>query len=58
MKRTRPLNKEIRLVSACFTNTFATLNRGLFLLGISTGGRINGLLSFTNRIFLVPTGIR
>ena len=41
MKGTRPLdNTEIRLVSACFTGIFATRNRGLFMLGVSTGGRI------------------
>ena len=41
MKGTRPLdNNEIRLVSACFTGTFAIRNRGLFMLGVSTGGRI------------------
>ena len=46
MKGTRPLdNNEIRLVSACFTGTFETRNRGLFLLGVSTGGRISELLS-------------
>ena len=46
MKGTRPLdNSEIRLVSACFTGTFATRNRGLFMLGVSTGGRISELLS-------------
>ena len=47
MKGTRPLdnNDEIRLVSACFTGTFATRNRGLFMLGVSTGGRISELLS-------------
>ena len=48
MKGTRPLdNNEIRLVSACFTGTFATRNRVLFLLGVSTGGRISELLSLT-----------
>ena len=48
MKGTRPLdNNEIRLVSACFTGTFATRNRGLFMLGVSTGGRISELLSLT-----------
>ena len=48
MKGTRPLdNKEIRLVSACFNGTFATRNRGLFMLGVSTGGRISELLSLT-----------
>ncbi len=46
MKGTSPLdNSEIRLVSACFTGTFATRNRGLFMLGVSTGGRISELLS-------------
>ena len=48
MKGTRPLdNNEIRQVSACFTGTFATRNRGLFMLGVSTGGRISELLSLT-----------
>ena len=46
MKGTRPLdNAEIRRVSAAFTGTFATRNRGLFMLGVSTGGRISELLS-------------
>ena len=46
MKRTRPLdNNEIRRVSTCFTGTFATRYRGLFMLGVSTGGRISELLS-------------
>ena len=46
MKGTRPLdNNEIRLVSACFAGTFEARNRGLFLLGVSTGGRISELLS-------------
>ena len=46
MKGTRPLdNNEIRLVSACFTGKFEVRNRGLFLLGVSTGGRISELLS-------------
>ena len=46
MKGTRPLdNTEIRLVSACFTGTFEVRNRSLFLLGVSTGGRISELLS-------------
>ena len=32
MKGTRPLdNSEIRLVSACFTDTYEIRNRGLFL---------------------------
>lgn len=46
MKGTRPLdNDEIRRVSACFTGTFEIRNRGLFMLGVSTGGRISELLS-------------
>ena len=46
MKGTRPLdNNEIRLVSQCFDGTFETRNRGLFMLGVSTGGRISELLS-------------
>ena len=49
MKGTRPLdNTEIRLVSACFTgNPYEVRNRGLFMLGVSTGGRISELLSLT-----------
>ena len=46
MKGTRPLdNNEIRLVSACFAGTYEVRNRGLFMLGVSTGGRISELLS-------------
>ena len=46
MKGTRPLNNnEIRLVSTCFDGIFATRNRALFMLGVSTGGRISELLS-------------
>lgn len=46
MKGTRPLeNNEIRLVSACFDGSFEIRNRGLFMLGVSTGGRISELLS-------------
>ena len=46
MKGTRPLdNNEITLVSSCFDGTFAIRNRGLFMLGVSTGGRISELLS-------------
>ena len=42
MKGTRPLdNNEIMLVSACFDGLFEVRNRGLFMLGVSTGGRIN-----------------
>ena len=48
MKGTRPLdNNEIRLVSACFDGIFEARNRGLFMLGVSTGGRISELLSLT-----------
>ena len=48
MKGTRPLdNDEIRRVSTCFTGTYAVRNRGLFMLGVSTGGRISELLSLT-----------
>lgn len=46
MKGTRPLdNNEIRLVSACFEGTFEVRNRSLFMIGVSTGGRISELLS-------------
>ena len=46
MKGTRPLdNDEIVRVSACFTGIFAARNRGLFMLGVSTGGRISELLN-------------
>ena len=46
MKGTRPLdNNEIVLVSACFDGTYEVRNRGLFMLGVSTGGRISELLS-------------
>ena len=46
MKGTRPLNNnEIRLVSVCFDGIFETRNRGLFMLGVSTGRRISELLS-------------
>ncbi len=47
MKGTRPLdNTEIQRVSDCFTgNPFEARNRGLFMLGVSTGGRISELLS-------------
>ena len=46
MKGTRPLNNdEIRKVAACFDGRYAARNRGLFVLGVSTGGRISELLS-------------
>lgn len=48
MKGTRPLdNTEIRLVATCFDGFFETRNLGLFMLGVSTGGRISELLSLT-----------
>ena len=48
MKGTRPLdNNEILLVSACFSGSYETRNRGLFMLGVSTGGRISELLSLS-----------
>ena len=46
MKSTRPLdNNEIRKVADAFGGIYATRNRGLFVLGVSTGGRISELLS-------------
>ena len=47
MKGTRPLNnEEIGRVAAAFTgSTFEVRNRSLFMLGVSTGGRISELLS-------------
>ena len=46
MKGTRPLdNNEIILVAECFDGVFEARNRGLFMLGVSTGGRISELLS-------------
>ena len=46
MKGTRPLdNDEIRRVSSAFTGTYEVRNRGLFMIGVSTGGRISELLS-------------
>ena len=48
MEGTRPLdNSEIRRVSAYFSGKFEVRNRGLFMLGVSTGGRISELLSLT-----------
>ena len=45
MKGTRPLNNsEISRVSAAFTGIFEVRNRGLFMIGVSTGGRISELL--------------
>ena len=49
MKGTRPLdNDEIRRVSTCFAGTYASRATAvLFMLGVSTGGRISDLLSLT-----------
>ena len=48
MKGTRPLdNNEIRKVAECFNGTYEVRNRSLFMLGVSTGGRISELLSLT-----------
>ncbi len=48
MKGTRPLmNEEICRVAACFEGTYAVRNRYLFIIGVSTGGRISELLSLT-----------
>lgn len=45
MKGTRPLlNEEIRRVASSFDGTFAIRNKCLFMLGVSTGGRISELL--------------
>lgn len=45
MKGTRPLdNNEIWRVSTAFTGMFEIRNRSLFMLGVSTGGRISELL--------------
>ena len=45
MKGTRPLdNQEIRQVSGSFDSTYEIRNRALFMLGVSTGGRISELL--------------
>ena len=46
MKGTRPLdNFEIQKVQDSFDGIFAIRNRSLFMLGVSTGGRISELLS-------------
>ena len=48
MKGTSPLlNEEIRRVARSFDGTFAIRNKCLFMLGVSTGGRISELLSLT-----------
>lgn len=46
MKGTRPLTiEEIALVRESFAGKYAVRNRSLFMLGVSTGGRISELLS-------------
>lgn len=48
MKGTRPLtNEEIRKVRDAFDGKYAQRNRGLFMLGVSIGGRISELLALT-----------
>jgi site-specific recombinase XerD len=48
MKGTRPLDKtEIRKVQHAFDGEYEIRNRALFMIGISTGGRISELLSLT-----------
>ncbi len=45
MKGVRPLlNEEIQRITTCFDGTFAVRNRCLFIIGVSTGGRISELL--------------
>ena len=48
MKGVRPLdNTEIKKVADAFTGVFEIRNRGLFMLGVSVGGRISELLALT-----------
>ena len=48
MKGVRPLdNTEIEKVSNAFTGVFEVRNHGLFMLGVSVGGRISELLALT-----------
>ena len=48
MKGTRPLtNEEIRKVRDAFDGKFTMRNRGLFMLGVSIGGRVSELLALT-----------
>ena len=57
MKGTRPLdNNEILLVSACFDGTFEARNRGLFLLGVSTGDVSVSCSAYRSRTFGRMTG--
>ena len=59
MRGTRPLdNTEIIQVADCFDVTFATRNRCLFMLGVSTGGRVSELLSLTiNSVYQNGTAV-
>ena len=46
MKGVRPLdNREIEKVANAFTGVFEVRNKGLFMLGVSVGGRISELLA-------------
>lgn len=46
MKGTRPLTiEEIGLVKSAFEGKYAVRNRSLFMIGVSTGGRISELLA-------------
>lgn len=48
MKGTRPLtSSEVAIVADTFDGTYAIRNRCLFLIGVSTGGRISELLNLT-----------
>lgn len=48
MKGTRPLTaSEVAIVADTFDGTYATRNRCLFMIGVSTGGRISELLNLT-----------
>ena len=48
MRGARPLsNDELRIISDCFDGEFATRDKSLVLIGVSTGGRISELLSLT-----------
>lgn len=49
MKGTRPLdNQEIKQVRDAFCGKWQIRNRALFMIGVSTGGRISELLSLTS----------
>lgn len=48
MKGTRPLTaSEVAIVADTFDGTYAIRNRCLFMIGVSTGGRISELLNLT-----------